>query len=371
MGRPLEGLLVVAIEQAVAAPLCTLKLAEAGARVVKIERDGGETARHYDATVHGTSSYFTWLNGDKESAVLNLKADDDLALLRRMLGQADVLVQNLAPGALDRMGMDAAALSALNPRLIAVSICGYGRETDYADMRAYDMLVQAEAGVCSLTGSPDEPAKVGVPIADISTGMNAYSAILEAVMERQVSGQGKHIEVSMFDSLAEWMTVPLLHHEKGGLATERHGMDHATIYPYGLFKCADGGVILSIQNAREWQRLCAQVFERPDLIADLRFADNPSRSDNRRALDVEIEPWFAARTVEQAVAALDQADIAFARASEVKDLSTHPALRHRHVSLPTGETVRVPRGAGKASADGVAPIPALGQHTGAIRNEFG
>lgn len=391
MAGPLEGLLVIAIEQAVAAPLCTLKLAEAGARVIKIEREGGETARHYDASVHGTSSYFTWLNGGKESAVLDLKAADDLALLHRMLSRADVLVQNLAPGALDRLGLDAAALEALNPRLIAVSICGYGRETAYADMRAYDMLVQAEAGVTGLTGSPAEPAKVGVPIADIATGMNAYALILEAVLARQATGRGRQLEVAMFDSLAEWMTVPLLHYEQAGLATDRHGMDHATIYPYGLFTCADGGVILSIQNAREWERLCRQVFERPDLIDDPRFADNPRRSDNRRALDGEIEPWFAARTVEQAVAALDAADIAFARASRVEDLSTHPALRRRSVVLPTGETVLVPRGAGKTgtaqvgkagtakaggaealpvSAPAPAPVPALGQATEAVREEF-
>lgn len=245
--RPLEGLLVVSIEQAVAAPLCTVRLADAGARVIKIERPEGETARHYDTAVGGMSAYFVWLNRGKMSAALDLKSEADLALLQRMVAKADVLVQNLAPGAIDRLGLSAEVIAAKYPRLIALSIVGYGQDTDYAAMRAYDMLVQAESGLCAVTGTPDTPSKVGVSAADIATGMNAHAAILEALISRQTTGLGRVIEIAMFDGMADWMAVPLLHYEHAGRETGRYGLAHASIYPYRPYVCGDGlAIVVSI-----------------------------------------------------------------------------------------------------------------------------
>ena len=242
----LDGLLVVAIEQAVAAPMCTVKLADAGARVIKIERAEGETARNYDASVKGTSAYFAWLNRGKESVVLDLKSDGDLAILRNMLAQADVLVQNLAPGALSRMGLGVDVLTEKFPKLISVSIVGYGQDTTYASMKAYDMLVQAESGLCAVTGTADSPSKVGVSIADITTGLNAHAAVLEALIERDWNDKGQHIEIAMFDGMADCMAVPLLHFEHARRVTARHGLSHASIYPYRPYKCADGTVIVAV-----------------------------------------------------------------------------------------------------------------------------
>jgi len=241
---PLSGLLVVALEQAVAAPLCTVRLADAGARVIKIERAGGETARGYDSAVQGSSAYFTWLNRGKESAVLDLKGAD-LGLLYAMLARADVLVQNLIPGALARLGLTPEVLATRFPRLIAVSINGYGQDTAYAPMRAYDMLVQAESGLCAVTGTPDTPSKIGVSAADIATGMTAQAAVLEALIARGKTGLGQQIEIAMFDAMADWMTVPLLHYEQAGRETLRHGLSHASIYPYRPFACADGSLIVA------------------------------------------------------------------------------------------------------------------------------
>jgi itaconate CoA-transferase len=251
-----------------------LRLADAGARVIKIERPDGETARHYDATVEGVSAYFVWLNRGKESAALDLKAEEDLALLHRMVEKADVLVQNLAPGAIDRLGLSRDVLAARFPRLISAHIVGYGQDTAYADMRAYDMLVQAESGICAVTGSPDAPAKVGVSVADIATGMNAHAALLEALLQRQKTGRGQAIEISMFDGMADWMAVPLLHHEHGR-ETHRYGQAHASIYPYRPYVCGCGGVVIvAIQQASEWSRFCSEVLQRKDLFADERFVTN-------------------------------------------------------------------------------------------------
>jgi crotonobetainyl-CoA:carnitine CoA-transferase CaiB-like acyl-CoA transferase len=367
---PLRGLLVVAIEQAVAAPLCTVRLADAGARVIKIEREGGETARHYDATVKGTSAYFAWLNRGKESAVLDLKAKEDLDLLYAMLERADVLVQNLVPGALTRMGLSPEVIVERFPRLIAVSINGYGQDTPYAPMRAYDMLVQAESGLCAVTGTPETPSKVGVSAADIATGMNAHAAVLESLIERGLTGRGRQIEIAMFDGMADWMAVPLLHYEHAGRETGRFGLSHASIYPYRPFACADGTVIVATQTNAEWTRLCKVVAERPGLAAHPDFASNALRVSNRLALDRELEPVFARLTTAEAIARLEAAGIAWGRYSEVRDLGAHPALRRVEVALADGACVTMPRPAGRDAAFRPGPVPGLGASTEALRSEF-
>jgi itaconate CoA-transferase len=367
-GQPLAGLLVISIEQAVAAPMCTLRLADAGARVVKIEREGGETARHYDRTVKGVSAYFAFLNRGKESVALDLKRGPDVALLRRMIGRADVLVQNLAPGAAQRLGIGSQEMLASNPRLLAVDIVGYGQDTPCRDMRAYDMLVQAESGICAVTGTPEARCKVGVSIADIATGMNAHAAILEALIARGNTGRGRVIEVAMFDGMAEWMSVPLLHYEQAGLETARHGLAHAAIYPYSAYACRDGEVVVAIQSHREWLSLCA-MLQRPELASDPLFADNPSRVRNRDALDREIAPIFRALGTSDAIARLESHQIAWGRVSAVRDLSAHPALRRTVVSLPGGATVEMPRPPGRTGLP-TKPIPELGADTDRIRAEF-
>lgn len=293
MTRPLADLLVIAIEQAVAAPMCTARLADAGARVIKIERSEGDTARHYDGAVHGTSAYFAWLNRGKESVVLDLKSPDDLRIIENMAAKADVFVQNLAPGAAARLGLGAKKLVERFPRLIALDIVGFGGDTAYGNKRAYDMLVQAETGLCAVTGSPDSPAKVGVSAADICTGMNAHAAIVEALFERNRTDLGAALEIAMFDGLADWMNVALLHHDYAGRDTPRFGLSHAAIYPYRAFTCRDGEVVIVAQNASEWSRLCTLVLGRPELVSDHRFADNPSRLRHRDALDAEIMPILA------------------------------------------------------------------------------
>lgn len=366
----LDGLLVIAIEQAVAAPLCTVRLADAGARVIKIERAGGETARHYDDAVKGTSAYFAWLNRGKESAVLDLKASEDRTLLDAMLAQADVLVQNLAPGALDRLGLTAEVLTERFPKLIAVSIVGYGQDTPYADMKAYDMLVQAEAGLSAVTGTADMPSKVGVSAADIATGSSAHAAILEALIARGNTGQGEIIEIAMFDCVAEWMAVPLLHFEHQGIETGRYGLSHASIYPYRPFACQDATLIIAVQTNREWHRFCEVVVMRPDLFADTKFNTNARRVANRDQLDAALEPVFAALTFEEAVARCQAAGIAWARYRSVAELPTHPGLRRMDVMLPDGQQVTVPRAAGRRDDLVSGPLPALGAQTEAIRREF-
>ena len=367
----LDGLLVVAIEQAVAAPMCTVKLADAGARVIKIERVEGETARNYDKAVKGTSAYFAWLNRGKESAVLNLKDSSDLEILRGMLSGADVLVQNLVPGAMTRMGLGPGDLARDFPTLIAVSIVGYGQDTPYADMRAYDLLVQAESGLCSVTGTPETPSKIGVSAADIATGMNAHAAILEALIERSKTGTGKHIEISMFDGMADWMSVPLLHFEYAGKVTDRHGLSHASIYPYRPFVCADGSVIIAIQTNAEFGRFCSFVLKRPDLASRSEFVTNADRVANRNALDQVVDPIFAALRVADVIARLKAAGIAYGRYSELEDLSKHTALRRTSVPLPNGETVTMPRPTGRTTEFQPGAVPALGSHTEDIRREFG
>lgn len=367
--KPLDGLLVIAIEQAVAAPLCTSRLADGGARVIKIERAEGETARHYDGAVHGTSAYFAWLNRGKQSAVLDIKDAGDRAVVERMLARADVLVQNLAPGAAARLGLDAAAAVARHPALIAVDICGYGQDSDYRDMRAYDMLVQAESGLSSITGTPDGMARTGVSVADIATGMNAHAAILEALIARGRTGKGRAIEIAMFDAMADWMAVPLLHLEHLGRETRRHGLEHAAVQPYAAYACADGEIMIAVQSPGEWQRLCERVLEQPQLVEDARFADNPARVENRAALHAVIAAVFGRHDRAAMIARLDAAQIAWGRVSSLADVLAHPALRSMAATAPGGGFT-LPRPPGRGS-DLPALVPELGADTAAIRREFG
>lgn len=365
---PLEGVLVIALEQAVAAPMCTLRLADAGARVIKIERAEGETARHYDKTVLGTSAYFAWLNRGKESAVLDIKQAGDRALLERMVARADVFVQNLAPGAAGRLGLGAADLVARYPHLIAVDLAGYPSDTSYRDMRAYDMLIQAEAGICSVTGTPEDPVKVGVSMADVATGMNAHAAILEALLERGKSGQGRALEITMFDAMADMMSVPLLHHDYAARETPRTGLAHASIYPYGRVDCLDGSVVIVVQNPGEWRRLCEGVLARPDLIDDPRFADNPSRVANREVLDEILKDTFSVLSRAEAIHRLEANRLAWSNVSTVADLSGHPALRRVEVETPGGAFAAV--GSPVRREIRLGPVPALGAHTEQLRREF-
>ena len=367
----LAGLLVIAIEQAVAAPLCTVRLADAGARVIKIERPEGETARHYDAAVGGMSAYFVWLNRGKESAALDLKSPGDLALLHRLVAKADILVQNLAPGAIDRLGLSRATLAQTCPRLISAHISGYGAQTPCAEMRAYDLLVQAESGICAVTGTPDTPSKIGVSAADIATGMNAHAAILEALIARSTTGRGRAIEISMFDGMADWMTVPLLHFEHAARDTARHGLSHASIYPYRPFACQGGDtLIVAIQSNAEWLRFCARVLHRPDLQTRPDFATNALRVANRTALDAALEPVFARLPRTEAIARCDAARIAWGKLSSLPDLAAHPALQRMAVSLPDGTQITLPRPAGRSAGQGPNAIPALGADTARLRAEF-
>ena len=364
----LDGLLVVSIEQAVAAPACTVRLADAGARVIKIERLTGDTARHYDATVLGTSAYFAWLNRGKESAALDVKDAADRALIERMVARADVFVQNLAPGAAARLGLGAAALVARYPALIAVDVVGYGQDTARRDMRAYDMLIQAESGLCAVTGTPEMPVKVGVSLADISTGMNAHAAVLEALIARGRSGSGRVIEIAMFDTLADFMAVPLLHHDCANQPTPRHGLSHASIYPYAAFQCRDGEVVAVVQSPDEWLRFCASVLLLPDLAADPRFADNTARVANRTALDAVMLPIFAAQTRRVMVDRLQAASLPWSNVSTVADLSLHPALRRMEGTVPGGRFSGPVPPLHRDLTPG--PVPALGADTARLRAEF-
>lgn len=368
MAGPLTGLLVISIEQAVAAPACTVRLADAGARVIKIERESGDTARHYDRAIHGTSAYFAWLNRGKQSAVLDIKAEADRAIIEEMVSRADVFVQNLAPGAAARLGLGAAELVARFPRIIAVDIVGYGQDTPARDMRAYDMLIQAESGLCAVTGTAETPVKVGVSLADVATGMTAHAAVLEALLERALTGKGKAIEIAMFDTMADLMSVPLLHHDYAHQNSPRVGLSHAAIYPYGSFDCRDGQVVAVVQAQHEWVRFCTAVLRRPDLIGDPRFFDNPARVANRAALDGIIRPVFAAQTQADMISILQSADLPWSRVSTLADLSAHPALRRMAGRVAGGAF------AGAVSPlrrDLVAgPVPELGQDTDAIRAEF-
>ncbi len=372
MRGDLDGLLVVSVEQAVAAPYASGRLADAGARVIKVERPEGDFARRYDRYVNGESAYFVWLNRGKESVALDLKQQADLALLHRMITGADVVIQNLAPGAAARLGIDNAALTARHPSLVACSISGYGEAGPMAHLKAYDLLVQAETGLAAINGTPEGPARVGVSVTDIAAGMTAFQAILQALIGRARTGKGRAIEVSLFHATADWMNVPYLQHRYGGHTPARCGLAHPTIAPYGAFTCGCGrAVLFSIQNEREWQSLCAQVLDDAALARDPRFATNPDRVANRAALDSLIENVFARHDREVVSRMLEAAGIAFGRLSSLDDLEQHPQSRFMAVETPAGPIELLASGAvhdGCPLAPG--PVPALDQHGVAIRAEF-
>ncbi|MGW0249008.1 CaiB/BaiF CoA transferase family protein [Nocardia goodfellowii] len=374
---PLQGITVISLEQAVAAPFATRQLADLGARVIKIERPGGgDFARRYDETVLGQSSYFVWLNRSKESLTLDVKSEAGQRVLERLLARADVVVQNLAPGAARRLGLDAGSVMARHPRMIVCDISGFGADGPTAGRKAYDLLVQAEAGLVSLTGIPEHPAKVGISIADIAAGMYAYSGILTALLQRTGTGRGTAVQVSLFDALAEWMGSPLYYTRYGGAEPKRVGAEHATIAPYGPFQTADGMVLLAVQNEREWSRFCAGVLETPELTDDSRFATNSARVANRVACNALIAARFADISTADAITFLDKAGIANARMSSVTQFLEHPALgerdRWREVQTPSGpiQALLPPAILGGVSPV-MGPIPDLGEHTGQILSELG
>jgi itaconate CoA-transferase len=375
---PLNNITVVALEQAVAAPFATRQLADLGARVIKIERpDGGDFARGYDATVKGLSSYFVWLNRSKESLTLDVKRPSGREVLDRLLDRADVFVQNLAPGAADRLGASSPALRAKYPRLIVCNVSGYGSTGPYANRKAYDLLVQSEVGLLAITGTPNAPAKVGISVADIAAGMYAYSGILTALITRATTGDGSTVDVSLFDALGEWMGYAAYYAAYGGSAPPASGAHHASIAPYGPFRAGDGQVVyLAVQNAREWARFCADVLDRPELADDTRFSDNAARVQHRTALHEIIHQAFAGLSAVMVIDRLNRADIASARMNSVQGFLEHPQLSGRHrwadIGSPVGplRTLVPP-----VTIDGVDPrladVPALGQHTDAILTELG
>jgi formyl-CoA transferase len=371
MTLPLSGLLVVSIEQAVAAPTCTCRLADAGARVIKIERPEGDFARYYDNVASGESAYFVWLNRGKESVVLDLAREDDKAMLAALIARADVFVQNLKPGAIAKLGFPVERLRREHPRLIVCSISGYGESGPYAARKAYDLLIQAEAGVASVTGGPEAPARVGVSVCDIAAGMNAYEAILEALIARQRSGEGASLSVSMFDAMAEWMTVPLLQHE-GGKPPQRLGLAHPSIAPYGVFRTRDGAdILISIQSDREWRVLAEKVLGDAALAADPAFATNVERVKRRAETDGRVAAVFGAADVEPLMAKLAAADIAFARVNDAALLARHPHLRRIVVETPSGPvSYPAPAEQRSAAARRYGRVPALGEHSDKVRAEF-
>jgi len=376
--RPLDGITIVALEQAVAAPFATRQLADLGARVIKIERPGvGDFARDYDQTVKGQSAYFVWLNRSKESLTLDVKHARAAEILERLIGNADVFIQNLAPGAAGRLGLDAATLLAKHPRLIVCDVSGYGDSGPYAHKKAYDLLVQSEAGVLSVTGTPETQTKVGISIVDISAGMYAYSGILTALYQREKTGKGTRVDVTMFESLAEWMSHPLNYTHFGGKPPQRSGPDHATIVPYGRFKCGDGAyVMLGIQNEREWAKFCAGVLGMPGLATDDKYSNNTKRTSRRAEVVALIEEVFSRMKAEEVVARLDAADIANARINTPQEVWDHPQLkardRWREVGSPAGPLpVLLPPVTMPEFEARLDPIPAIGEHTDRILADIG
>lgn len=372
MPRDLEGLLVVTLEQAVAAPFASCKLADAGARVIKLERSDGDFARRYDKTVNGLSAYFVWLNRGKESILFDLKSPDDCAMLRRMLAEADVFIQNLAPGATERAGIGSAEIRSLNPRLITCDISGYGQRGPYRDMKAYDLLVQAESGLAGVTGTPEEPGRVGVSVCDIACGMYAHQAILQALFSRERTGQGRSIEVSLYHAMADWMNVPYLQHRYGKQTPSRAGLHHPSIAPYGHYRCADGqGVLFSVQNEREWRNLCHEVLQRPELAEDPRYATNPQRVVNRCELDADIDSVFGALDCDQVIQRLASAGIAYGRLSTLDDLVAHPQNTFIQVASSAGEIeLLAPPPIVPDEPEQYGPVPDLGAHDAKVRHEF-
>jgi itaconate CoA-transferase len=370
MTLPLSGILVVSLEQAVAAPMCSCRLADAGARVVKIERPEGDFARGYDNLVHGECSYFVWLNRGKESVMLDLAVDADKALLSAMIARADIFLQNLKPGAVGKLGFAVAGLRRKHPRLICCSISGFGESGPLAMRKAYDMLIQAESGLASITGTV-EPSRVGVSVVDIAAGMNAYEAILEALIARERTGEGAALSISMFDAMADWMTVPLLQQEAGA-PPRRIGLAHTSISPYGAFRSRDGvDILISIQSDREWRVLAEKVLGDAALAADPNFATNVERVKRRPETDGRVARIFAARDAKALEQKLAAADIAFARVNSPADLMHHPHLRRITVGTPSGSvSYPAPARSDTGATERYGAVPALGEHTETIRAEF-
>lgn len=376
--RPLDGILVVSLEHAIAAPLCTRHLADLGARVIKVERPGsGDFARGYDTRVKGLASHFVWTNRSKESLTLDLKQPGAAAVLMDLLARADVLVQNLAPGASARMGLGYEALRGRHPKLVVCDISGYGEDGPYRDKKAYDLLIQSEAGFLSITGTPETPSKAGISVADIAAGMYAYSSILSALLLRGRTGEGSHIDVSMLEALGEWMNYPLYYTFEGAPPPPRTGASHAAIYPYGPFATSDGGsVVLGLQNEREWKLFCELVLQQPALASDARFDSNGKRNQQREALGAIVLDVFAGLTTQELVTRLDQAQIANARMNDMAGVWAHPQLAARNrwatVATPAGEVpALVPPGRVSSFDYRMDPVPAVGEHTQAILRELG
>lgn len=371
--QDLKGLTVVSIEHAVAAPFASRKLADAGARVIKVERPEGDFARGYDSLVNGQSSYFVWLNRGKESVALDLKSDGDKAVLTNIVAAADIVIQNLGPGVMDRLGFGAEALCARHPELIYCSISGYGTHGPRARQKAYDLLIQAESGLSGITGTPDGPARVGISVVDITAGITAYSAILEALIGRMSTGRGRHVEVSMFQCMADWLNVPYLQHRYGGKTPERRGLLHPTIAPYGLFTCGDGQeVLISVQNDREWAQF-ARVFGAPEKADAKGFATNDERVANREAVDAFVQRLLGAQSREETVALLEKARIAYGRLSSMQDVVEHP--QSSFVAQPLGGREVALLAPGAQVAGEALPtcgaVPGLDEQGADIRREFG
>lgn len=373
MSSSLTGITVISLEQAVAAPYVSGRLARMGASVIKIERAEGDFARRYDSVVNGQSTYFVWLNAGKQSLVLDIKQPQDANTLHQLISSADIFIQNLAPGAASRAGFDSLALRQAHPRLITCDISGYGEQGEYVDRKAYDLLIQAETGLAQVTGRPEGPGRVGVSVCDIGAGMHALIGILEALYERTRTGQGKGVKVSLFDGMADWMSVPLLQQEYTGHPPPRVGLAHPSIAPYGVFSASDGAqILLSIQNEREWQNLCEQVLARPEWFAHPHYATNEQRVLHRDTLDADIQTVFLQFTRIELAARLQAASIAFGELNTVADLSTHPHLRRVPVQTPQGEVVlvaspiRFQNNVGEYEEEIVGAVPAIGEHTGRI-----
>lgn len=372
--KPLSGLLVVTVEQAVAAPFCSARLVDAGARVIKIERPVGDFARNYDEAALGDSSYFVWINQGKESVALDFKKPEDAELLHALIAKADVFIQNLAPGALTRAGFGAEALRKLHPRLITCDISGYGEAEAVKDLKAYDLLVQAESGLIDISGGAGERGRIGVSISDIGTGMTAHAAVLEAIIKRGVTGKGSGLSMSLFDVTAEWMTVPLIHAEHGAGAPTRAGLHHPSIAPYGAYKTNDGvDTIVSIQNAREWLRYCNTVLKNESLANHEKFSDNNLRVINRVALDIEINLVVSKIDATEYRSRLAEADLAFGAVNTVNELANHVALRRRRIKTTENETLEIPappiQWHDLPLQDG-AGTPKTGADTKRVRKEF-
>ncbi|MCV3211479.1 CoA transferase [Mesorhizobium sp. YC-39] len=371
MKNSLKDITVVAVEQAVAAPYASSRLADAGARVIKVERPDGDFARNYDKLVRGQSAYFVWLNRGKESICLDLRLEADRTVLNTIIASADVFIQNLKPGSIEKLGFGSADLRRRDPRLITCDISGFGETGPYSHLKAYDLIVQAETGLCAITGNQQGPARVGVSVCDISAGMTAHSAILQALYHREVTGEGTGIQVSLFDAVADWMNVPVLQHDYSGYRTVRAGVKHPSLAPYGAYRCADGKeVIFSVQNDREWVNFCEKFLKQPGLARTPGFADNMERLGHRAQLDEIIERRFSELSCHEAMRELEAAGLAYGRLNEVVDVSRHPHVRRVAVGTPEGtvETI-APAAIFNSEGPSLRPVPALGAHTEAIREE--